>query len=170
MDGAPLRAARRSRGRGIHRGGAGLGRVRASLTRRRDAAGDGRVTSCVRRTSIRRGSTGLPHWCTLDQRRDFAALVWILHQMIAQSGSMKSFSLKVSPPMPSTSGPPCQASRRERRPRVWRSMQKTSQEGVEYFFTAVLGGACKRSTCSCAGWCARTKSTLACGRRCGRDS
>jgi uncharacterized protein (TIGR02757 family) len=105
--------------------------------------------------------------------RDFAALAWILHQMLASSGSIEAFfaaglpedAIDISAGLQSFS---TRALAMDLKPIYGRTRPKP---GVAYFFSRPSsGGACKRLNLFCAGWCVTTRSTSASGRGSGRRS
>ena len=101
---------------------------------------------------------------------DLAALTWLLHQMLAQSGSIEAFFAEGLRPDATDVGEAIESfSTRALALDVKAVYGRTrSKPGVAYFFSRPSsGGACKRLNLSFAGWCGTTGWISASGPACG---
>ena len=130
----------------------------------------GAVRPRVRSVSSRTPSCG--RWCTAGRAAcDLAALLWILRQMLERSGSVEAFFAE------GLSRAGCRRRRRARqlldaragarRAAASTGACRSAPASATSFRGRRRAAPASASTCSCAGWCAATKSISACGARCG---
>ena len=175
----PYRRRRRPRGGRVLCRGAGVrpGRQRAQLDRHAVRGSSGRS----RRRSCGRSIPAAPHpelqamvhrW---TRGEDIAALLWLLRQMLEQSGSIERFFADgLDPATPKTSARRSISSRRAR----WRSTsaraygaRRRSRPGVCYFFPRPsAGSACKRLNLYLRWMVRRDEVDLGAWTRCRRRS
>ena len=178
LDGAPLQRAGRPGDRRVPGLGAGLraGAERVA-DRGRGARGDGGrhrrpVRPRVHAATSASAFDGLGHrWI---RSRDLAALVWLLHQMVRDHGSIEGFFAAGQPPATTRSRPDSSRSRPARWPSTCGPIygRAPADAGRRLFLLAAVVGRGLQAPqpVPALGRAPATPSTSGCGRPCGRRS